>query len=162
MTKQQPAEGGRAMTDNLFYRIVVPTDFSECAEHAWALAQRVSAASGGELVLVHVLVEAPPFGETAFTMDRTQGVYEAARAWGQKSLEAWMEQAQRKGLKARVVLRAGAPYREILDLATDERADLIVIGTHGRGGIDRALLGSVADRVVRLAPCPVLTVRASD
>jgi nucleotide-binding universal stress UspA family protein len=46
-----------------------------------------------------------------------------------------------------------------LALATDERADLIVIGTHGRGGVDRALLGSVADRMVRLAPCPVLTVR---
>jgi nucleotide-binding universal stress UspA family protein len=50
-------------------------------------------------------------------------------------------------------------YQEIVTLAVDERADLIVIGTHGRGGIDRALLGSVADRVVRLAPCPVLTVR---
>ncbi|MGH7400110.1 MAG: universal stress protein, partial [Candidatus Rokuibacteriota bacterium] len=62
-------------------------------------------------------------------------------------------------LTARPALRTGAAHREVVALATDERADLIVIGTHGRGGVDRALLGSVADRVVRLAPCPVLTVR---
>ena len=150
------------MTDRLFYRIVVPTDFSECAEAAWALAQRVATAAGGELVLVHVLVEQPLFGETVFSMDRVQSVYDAARAFGQKTLDAWTEQARGKGLTARAALRTGVPYREILDLVADERADLVVIGTHGRGGIDRALLGSVADRVVRLAPCPVLTVRAPD
>ena len=148
------------MAESLFYRIVVPTDFSECAEEAWGLAQRLAAASGAELVLVHVLLEAPPFNEGPFTMHRVRKVYEAARTWGQESLDAWMSQARAKGLKARVALRTGVPYREIVDLVTDERADLVVIGTHGRGGIDRALLGSVADRVLRLAPCPVLTVRA--
>jgi universal stress protein A len=148
------------MAGSLFYRIVVPTDFSDCAEEAWGLAQRLAAVSGGELVLVHVLVETPLFNEGPFTMDRAGNVFEAARKWGQESLDAWMGQAHAKGLKARVALRTGVPYREIVDLVTDERADLVVIGTHGRGGIDRALLGSVADRVVRLAPCPVLTVRA--
>jgi nucleotide-binding universal stress UspA family protein len=149
------------MAEALFSRIVVPTDFSDCAEEAWRLAQRLAAASDAELVLVHVLVEAPLFNERSFTMDRVHNVFEAARKWGQESLDAWMNQAQAKGLKARVALRTGVPYREIVDLVTDERADLVVIGTHGRGGIDRALLGSVADRVVRLAPCPVLTVRAA-
>ena len=148
------------MAESLFYRIVVPTDFSDCAEEAWGLAQRLAAASGAELVLVHVLVEAPLFNEGPFTMDRVRKVYEAARKWGQESLDAWMAEAEAKGLKARIALRTGVPYREIVDLVTDELADLVVIGTHGRGGIDRALLGSVADRVVRLAPCPVLTVRA--
>ena len=57
------------------------------------------------------------------------------------------------------VMRTGVPHEEIVALATDELADLLVIGTHGRGGVSRALIGSVADRVVRLAPCPVLTVR---
>ena len=56
-------------------------------------------------------------------------------------------------------MRDGIPYHEIVTLAQDRRADLIVIDTHGRGGVNRALLGSVADRVVRLASCPVLTVR---
>jgi nucleotide-binding universal stress UspA family protein len=54
---------------------------------------------------------------------------------------------------------SGVPHEEIVALAEAERADLVVIGTHGRGGLGRAVLGSVADRVVRLAPCPVLSVR---
>ena len=143
-----------------FYRIVVPTDFSDCAEEAWALAQRLAGAFAAELVLAHVLVETPLFSEGPFTMDRVRKVYEAARKWAEENLDAWAARARDKGLKARVSLRTGVPYREIVSLVTDERADLVVIGTHGRGGIDRALLGSVTDRVIRLAPCPVLSVRA--
>jgi universal stress protein A len=143
----------------VFYRIVVPTDFSRCAEEAWTLAQRLADAFGSELLLLHVLVEAPLFQEGPFTMDKARRVYEAARKWAEESLEQWAGTARGKGLNVRWVLRTGVPYREIVALATDERADLVLIGTHGRGGIDRALLGSVADRVVRLAPCPVLTVR---
>ncbi len=143
----------------VFYRIVVPTDFSRCAEEAWALAQRLADAFGSELLLLHVLVEAPLFQEGPFSMDKARRVYEAARKWAEESLEQWVGTARGKGLKVRWVLRTGVPYREITALATDERADLVLMGTHGRGGIDRALLGSVADRVVRLAPCPVLTVR---
>jgi universal stress protein A len=60
----------------------------------------------------------------------------------------------------RLAVRIGIPYEEIVDLATDELADLVVIGTQGRTGIAPVLLGSVAERVVRLAPCPVLSVRA--
>lgn len=145
--------------DGLFYRIVVPTDFSTCAEEAWGLAQRLAAAFGSELVLVHVLVEAPLFEEGPFSMDRTRHVYEGARRWAEESLEEWAGKARGKGLKVRPVLRTGVPYREVVAVATDELADLVLMGTHGRGGINRALLGSVADRVIRLAPCPVLTVR---
>ena len=147
------------MTGDGFYRIVVPTDFSTCAEQAWALAQRLGGALGSELVLVHVLVEAPLWSEGPFTMDRAREVFEAARTWAGERLEEWAAGARGKGLTARLALRTGAPHEEIVALATDERADLVVIGTHGRGGVNRVLLGSVADRVVRLAPCPVLTVR---
>ncbi len=145
--------------EGVFYRIVVPTDFSDCAEDAWALAQRLAGASGAELILVHVLVEVPLFSEGPFAMDRVRKVYEAARKWAEENLDGWAARARDKGLRARVALRTGVPYREIVALATDERADLVVIGTRGRGGIDRAFLGSVTDRVVRLAPCPVLAVR---
>jgi nucleotide-binding universal stress UspA family protein len=146
-------------TNGLFYRIVVPTDFSACSEEAWELAQRMATALGSELVLVHVLVETAPYDEGPFTMEKTRRVYEAARKWAEESIERWAGAARGKGLKVRTVLRKGVPYREIVGLATDERADLVLIGTHGRGGLDRALLGSVADRVVRLSPCAVLTVR---
>ena len=146
-------------SESVFQRIVVPTDFSGCAEEAWALAQRMGGALGSELVLTHVLVETPLYEEGPFSMERTKRVYEAARKWAEESIEHWAGAARSKGLKVRTVLRTGVPYREIVALATDERADLVLMGTHGRGGLDRALLGSVADRVVRLAPCPVLTVR---
>jgi nucleotide-binding universal stress UspA family protein len=146
------------MADPVFYRIVVPTDFSDCSEEAWRLARRVAAA-GGELVLLHVLSEAPLYRESPTTDVRA--VYDGARRWAETALEERVAAARTEGLSARAALRSGVAYREIVALATDERADLIVIGTHGRGGMDRALLGSVADRVVRLAPCAVMTIRAA-
>ena len=147
------------VAESAFYRIIVPTDFSDCAQEAWGLARRLATVMGSELVLAHVLVEAPLFEEGPFSMEKTRRVFEAARKWAEETIEQWADAARRQGLKVRTALRTGAPYREIVALATDERADLVVLGTHGRGGLDRALLGSVADRVVRLAPCPVLTVR---
>lgn len=144
--------------ERVFHHIVVPTDFSSCAEEAWALAQRLARALDAELVLVHVLVEAPFYKEAPF-IGHAREVYEAARRWAEDSLGQWVSKAKVDGLKARAAFRTGAAYQEIVNLATDERADLIVIGTHGRGGIDRSLLGSVSDRVIRTAPCPVLSVR---
>ena len=143
----------------MFYRIIVPTDFSSCSEEAWRLAQRLAGMSGAELVLTHVLTEAPLFREGPFIMPKVREVFEAARSFADAALGEWVAKARAEGLSARAALRTGVAYQEIVTLATDERADLIVIGTHGRGGLNRALLGSVADRVIRLAPCPVLTVR---
>ena len=57
------------------------------------------------------------------------------------------------------MLRVGVPYREVIAAAKDERADLVLLATHGRGEVHRLLVGSVADRVIRMAPCPVLTVK---
>jgi nucleotide-binding universal stress UspA family protein len=148
-----------AKSERLFHRIVVPTDFSSCAEAAWEIAKRLAAAVGSELVLVHVLVEAPLFDESPFNTEKTRGVFEAATRWAEEHIEQWAAAARGKGLKVRTVMRRGTPHAEIVALAADERAALVMLGTHGRGGLDRALLGSVADRVVRLAPCPVLTVR---
>ena len=143
----------------MFYRIVVATDFSECAQEAWELARRIAAAPGSALVLTHVLTEVPLYGEGVFNIETARKVRDGARKWAETALEDWVGKARAAGLSARAALRTGVPHEEIVALAQDERADLIVIGTHGRGGINRALLGSVADRVVRLAPCPVLTVR---
>jgi len=143
----------------MFHRIVVPTDFSECSQEAWELGRRVAAAPGSELVLAHVLTEVPLYGEGVLNIDTARKVREGARKWAEGALEDLVRKARAEGLNARAAIRTGVPHLEIVALARDERADLIVIGTHGRGGINRALLGSVTDRVVRLAPCPVLTVR---
>jgi len=143
----------------MFYRIVVATDFSDCAKEAWELATRIAAAPGSELVLAHVLTEVPLYGEGILNVETAREIREGTRKWAENALEDWVGKARATGLNVRPALRTGVPYEEIVTLAQDERADLIVIGTHGRGGISRTLLGSVADRVVRLAPCPVLTVR---
>jgi nucleotide-binding universal stress UspA family protein len=143
----------------MFQRIVVPTDFSDCSQEAWNMAKRLGTVPGTELILAHVLTEIPRFGEGFLNVQSASEIEAAARKWATASLEEWIAKARVEGLTARATLRSGVPYQEIVGLARDERADLIVIGTHGRGGMNRVLLGSVADRVVRLAPCPVLTVR---
>ena len=143
----------------MFHRIVVPTDFSDCAREAWEMAKRVSAAAGGELIACHVFPEPLRYGQGIYAGDPASTVQQSARGWVKAALDDQVGEARDKGLQARACLRHGVAYQEIVALALDERADLIVIGTHGRGGMNRVLLGSVADRVVRLAPCPVLTVR---
>lgn len=143
----------------LFRKIVVPTDFSIPSERAWRMARGLAQSEGAEMVLVHVLVETLLYSEGPFRGDRVREVYEAAQGWAEHELHEWVREAEASGLKARVVLRSGVPYREIVAVAGEEHADLVVMGTHGRGGLERAFLGSVADRVIRLAPCPVLAVR---
>lgn len=143
----------------VFRTIVVPTDFSAQSECAWRLACRLAHATGASLVLAHVLVEAPLFSEGPFGAERVRDVYAAAQAWAEGRLAEWVDAARAEGLEVRSSLRVGTAHRELLALVATEGADLVVVGTHGRGGLDRALLGSVADRLVRLAPCPVLAVR---
>lgn len=142
----------------LFNRIVIPTDFSECSRDAWDLAKRLGA-TGSELILLHVVSEIPRFGEGLLTAQSASEIDAAVRRWAEASLAEWVAEARSEGLKVRSALHTGVPYQGIVDLARDERADLIVIGTRGRSGMDRLLMGSVADRVIRLAPCAVLTVR---
>lgn len=140
-------------------RVLVPTDFSGPSEEAWKAACRLARALGAELILVHVFVEPSLFSEGPFSGERVREVYATSRAWIEKALEELAGAARDQGIAVRVMVRDGAAHREILALAAYEHADLIVIGTHGRGGLERALIGSVADRVIRLAPCPVLSVR---
>jgi nucleotide-binding universal stress UspA family protein len=80
----------------------------------------------------------------------------AGKAWAQK-LEQWAAAAP--GCKVRTLLRVGVPYHEVVEAAKAEQADLVLLATHGRGEVHRLLVGSVADRVVRMAPCPVLTLK---
>jgi nucleotide-binding universal stress UspA family protein len=83
---------------------------------------------------------------------------EAGRQWA-ALLEDWADVARKAGCKVRTLLRVGVPYREIIQAAKDEHTDLVLLATHGRGEIQRLLVGSVADKVIRLAPCPVMTLR---
>ena len=150
------------MASNLFHRILVPTDFSECSEQAWELAKRVAASLGSEVLLAHVLVEPVVYGDAALATDTTWLLFEQGRKWVEDELEKWASAARAQGMTVRTIARTGSAHNEIVTLATDERAALIVMGTHGRTGVSRVLLGSIADRVIRFAPCPVLTVRTPE
>ena len=151
------------MDTKLFHRIVVPADFSSCSEEAWALAQRVAESLGSAMVLVHVFAALHPYGDVPLGHeDATGQAIESARKWVSEELEKMVARARARGLKARTVLRNGVPHQEIVQLAADERADIVIMGTHGRSGLSRVLLGSVAERVIHFAPCPVLTVRKPD
>jgi nucleotide-binding universal stress UspA family protein len=136
-------------------RIVVPVDFTDfsrrAADYAVMLARRFRA----KVVLVHVI---EPFtydiNESMWVVDH----YAALKAIGERLLAQQEKALTRKGVAVRTALLRGAPAFEIIDEARRRRADLIVMGTHGRTGLQHLVLGSVAERVVRLAACPVLTV----
>ncbi len=140
-------------------KILHPTDFSEAAGAAEQEAVRLAHAIGGELILLHVAVEAPLYGEGLMTPKELRDVYAAARKWASEALEEHAARVREHGLATRWRLESGVPHEVIAKVAAEEHADYIVIGTRGHGGLERFFLGSVADRVVRTAPCPVLTVR---
>jgi len=137
-----------------FTRILMPTDFSSGSEQAWAVARQLADGSGQRSCFFMFLVEAPLFSEGPFTMKHAGDVFEAARAWSRNARGAGWPQGTASGLQARWIVRTGVPHKEIVAAAAQERADVVVLGTQGRGGIDRALLGSVADRVIRLRRVP--------
>jgi nucleotide-binding universal stress UspA family protein len=139
-------------------RILCPTDFSESAASAEQQAVELARALGAEIVLVHVASESPLFRETLGT-PKVRAVFEAQRKWATDTLAERATAVAARGVSARSLVRGGVAWQEIVRVAAEERADLIVMGTQGRTGLDRLLLGSVAERVVRQAPCPVLTVR---
>jgi nucleotide-binding universal stress UspA family protein len=140
-------------------KILHPTDFSGCATQAEAVAVDLARKLGGDLVLVQVLVEAPLYSEGFISRRQVRTVFDAQRKWSEEALEARAEQLRRSGIKTTWRVQLGAPYEEIVRTAEEEGAGMIVMGTHGRGGLSRMMLGSVAERVIRLARCPVLTVR---
>ncbi|HUG37199.1 MAG TPA: universal stress protein [Candidatus Limnocylindrales bacterium] len=102
-------------------------------------AQRLSRAFGSELVLVHVLVEPTVFSGAPFARGLGEDMFAEANRWAEREIQTWVQKAKDAGLPVRAQLRSGHAAREIVALATDERADLIVLGSHGRGGLDRAL-----------------------
>ena len=139
-------------------RIVCPTDFSESAVAAERQAADLARALGAEVVLLHVASEAMVWRE-GLTTPALRSVFEAQRAWAADTLAARARALAAEGASARSIVRVGVAWEEILRVATEERADLIVMGTQGRTGLERFMMGSVAERVLRRATCPVLTVR---
>lgn len=142
-------------------RILVATDFSACSKEAVDSAAHLASCFSAELFLLHVFE--PPF----YTMEGLDTrIHPEVDRWVRglretesKKLDGEAEAVKRRGINVRPYFKEGSPLDEILHVAEETGADLIVLGTHGRRGVDRFVMGSVADRVTRRAPCSVLIIR---
>jgi nucleotide-binding universal stress UspA family protein len=140
-------------------RILHPSDFSPASRAALRLAQELARALKGELILCHAYEPLPlAVGEAPVPPRILQEMMAGARRDARRALDRLARAAGKSRLRISTVLAEGPAARAIVRAAQKRRAQLIVMGTHGRTGVQRLLLGSVAERVVRTAPCPVLTV----
>ena len=137
-------------------RILLPTDFSDTAQHALGYAREMAERFGAEVHVLYVVPDPTPqdwaVGATALVVTDLLDQWRAAaeQRLGAISLD---------GVETLRAIRVGHAFVEIVRYATDNAIDMIVMGTHGHGPVKHLLLGSVAEKVVRKAPCPVLTVR---
>lgn len=143
-----------------FRKILCPVDFSEGSRQALRLAIDLVGPEA-QLVLIHVWQAPYVYGPDA----ALQGAaFVETKAVAEQELEKWRREAEQLGARrASAVLASGAPWHEIAEHARlDPAIELIVMGTHGRTGLKHVLLGSVAEKVVRHAPCPVLVARVRE
>jgi nucleotide-binding universal stress UspA family protein len=145
-------------------KILCPTDFSQPSYEALKIAVEVAKHFGAELWVMHVVPPVPPpasVTDTTFAPNFDLPLYQQElAASSEKALKDLLEQKVPQEVGAHPVMATGDPAREIIRAAEEQTVDLIVIATHGHTGWGRLLFGSVAEKVVRLAPCPVLTIKA--
>lgn len=140
--------------------VLVATDFSEPSQVAVRYGRALAEAFNASLHILHVVPDsmALPWA----TMADGLAMADVQRQWEREAnerLQQMLPESERAALGAVLTTRAGDPVRQITSYAVETGADLVVLGTHGRGPVAHMLMGSVAERVVRTAPCPVLTVR---
>jgi nucleotide-binding universal stress UspA family protein len=141
-------------------RIMHPTDFSPASRPAFDKAIAMAKADRAELTVVHVLSPVMPVPGDGYISPKVYDeIAASSKAWAQKELDRRVKKAKGAGVRARALLLDGVPHEQIIRAAKSRRADLLVLGTHGRSGLAKLFIGSVAGRVVSSAPCPVLTVR---
>ena len=147
---------------NEFSHFLVPTDFGEAATRALDLAVELSKKFGAALTLLHVyelpLPLVPYPGVPALPPAYTDAFRDAA----QGRLERALQELRQRIPAAKGALRPGVPWEVILEFAKQEQVSLIVMGTHGRRGLQHMLLGSVVEKVLRLSSVPVLSVHAEN
>ncbi len=140
-----------------FRRILAPTDFSPLSERGVAEGASLARSFGAELVLLHVVEPAVIAGDL-YGASAMATVIEELQGTARLALARAVAKMKKRRQRCRGVVANGGAATTIVDTAARLRADLIVLATHGRSGFSRLLLGSVAERVVRTAACPVLTL----
>ena len=140
--------------------ILVPTDFSPASNRALRYACKLADATGASLHLIHVVEN--PYLPNVFSGSLTPLPDEFLEDLDRRTrveLESQLTSEEKAKYRVEFVLRVGTPAHEILEYLNDQEAiDLVVMATAGRGGVARLMMGSVADKIVRAAPCPVLTL----
>lgn len=148
------------MADEFYRNIVIATDGSENTQRAISYGIEIAKLSGAT---VHALYVVDTSSFSAIPMDAGwESMYEILRKEGEKAVFEVKERGEAAGVEVREILLEGHPSSEIVDFAEDNNADLIVIGTLGKTGLDRFLMGSVAEKVIRSSKIPVLVVRSEE
>ena len=142
----------------LVHRILVPIDFSDCSRRALAYAVALAERIDADVELLHVW--SPPITWAWAPLDGIALEAGCDAADAAQSLSQWVEEiARRSSVMVRGRIERGDVLHTLLEVAEQERYDLIVLGTHGRSAVSQLLLGSLTRKIVQRAPCPVLTVR---
>jgi nucleotide-binding universal stress UspA family protein len=136
-------------------KILFPTDFSPASRAALPHAFSLAGLYGSKLYLAHVI--SPEHGDFPPPEERATKL-EQAREFAEQQVEPLLMAARQKGISCQPLIREGAIWDVLSDMIHENNIDLVIVGTHGRRGLKKLLLGSVAEEVFRLAPCPVLTV----
>lgn len=140
--------------------IMHATDFSPASRAAFAKAIQLAKRDRAPLVIAHVMAAPMPMLGDGYVSPATwDEIYRSYRRASQKKLDAVVARARAAGARARGLLLEGQAHEQIVRAAKAQRAALLVVGTHGRSGVARFFVGSVAGRVVAAATCPVVTVR---
>jgi len=143
-------------------RVLYATDCSDASRRAFKTAVAIAKATGARLTILHALTPVLPAVPQqlidAVVLDQLE---KQTRRWIARELDKLADKARVAGITARTALRGGDPVDQIVRTARREGIDLIVVGTHGRHGLPKFFLGSVAERVIATAPCPVVTVRGT-
>lgn len=140
--------------------ILVPTDFSKSSQNALTYALAFAGKFGAEIHLLHVVQDIALFiPEAVMPSVPISPPAEQFRAAAQSALERAIAEQAKSGVTIHAEVCEGLSHQEIVRFARDKNIDLIVMGTHGHTGLAHVFMGSVAEKVVRRAPCPVLTVR---
>ena len=143
--------------NNLINKILVPTDGSEPSQRAAEFAIRLGKKFGAEIMTVYVIDRL--IVEQVSKVHERRELEEEIKKKAERSLNYVVKSAEIEGLKATSVLLEGQPYDQIVRQAEALHVDIIVMGTTGRRGMERILIGSVAERVIEFAPCAVLVVK---
>jgi nucleotide-binding universal stress UspA family protein len=138
-------------------RILVPVDFSDSSARALRHAAERAAKSGGALIVIHVVPA--DYGWSGIGRDELRDLDRSLQRQAADRLRAFADEHMAHNVTADLEVRIGQPAEEIVAAARESKCDSIVLSTRGLSGLDRYLIGSVADRVARLAPCPVVLIR---